>query len=96
MAKKTREQKIIADLRRQLQKQNSSGGEVRSSEYTFKPKEAVPVVPATNSELSSGRSLRAEPTTNYLNVKRDLLKTLILTVLAIGVQVVLWYVLNRR
>ncbi len=87
MAKKTREQKIIADLRRQIQKQNSSGGEVRSSEYSFKPKSISSVINTTNSEL---------PTTDYTHVKRDLLKTLILTVLAIGVQVVLWYVLNRR
>ena len=33
---------------------------------------------------------------DYSHVKHDLLKTLTLTMLAIGVQVVLWYIIGRK
>ena len=95
MSKKTRQQKILADLRRQLaqeQSQKSSAPEVSRPEYSFKPNVVSPVV-ATSRSADKPLSVMA---TDYTYVKNDLLKTSILTVLAIGAQLVLWYVLNRR
>ena len=91
MSRKTKKEKIIADLRRQLAQRKSSESVVQSSEYKYKPEIIVPVVPATNSELPT-----TNYTTDYSYVKKDLVKTLVLTGLAICVQVVLWYVLGRR
>lgn len=80
MSRKTKQQKIIADLRRQLQQSKPSP--------VAKNKETI----VFENTLSTAPVAIAD----YKYVKHDLLRTLVLTVLAIGVQVVLWYVIGRK
>jgi hypothetical protein len=81
MPKKTKKEKIIADLRRRLQDQPTQLPKqpaVSDISYRLPPKKQVAKVETT------------DDTAQLLLIKKDLVKTLILTVLAIGIEFVLF------
>ena len=89
--RKTKQEKVIADLRRQLvQPTASSSPEALRPSYTlsstaFSHKHSSPV----------NQKLHNKPVTNYSYVASDLRKTALLTFLALAVQFVLYFVMTR-
>lgn len=87
--RKTRQEKLIADLRRKLQSQASPVDDVasvHSSMYTLtQAKVEIPFPPTT---------YNLKPNT-YTYVFSDLRKTAVLTTVAIIAQVILYFVLMR-
>jgi len=80
--RKTRQDKIILQLKRELAKTAKSkpSQEAKSVEPQLKPKEKTPQKKTFNSAFSYNPSL----------IKKDLIKTLILALLVIGLELVLY------
>lgn len=90
MGKKTRKEKIIADLRRQLSQTKS---EIQSpkAEYlkrTFEKKITAESIPPTDISLSQSNSIYIFPSQL---IKKDLTKTIILSILAISFELALFF-----
>jgi hypothetical protein len=93
--KKTKEQKIIADLRRQLLKDNLSSQKVQETkqdtpqansakEITFKKDFVSDVAPKKNNIV------------NYSYLMHDLRKTAVLTSSIVALQIVLFFLLTHK
>lgn len=92
--RKTRQEKVIADLRRKLQVAKPVETQVATSvvsTYSLPQTKSVPKVSSMNYEptLPAGR----QGTQNYAYVLSDLKKTALLTAIAIAAQGVLYFLL---
>lgn len=91
--KKTKQEKIIADLRRQLEATNSGT-------ISWTPTKEVKAEPKTIKQKMETPPLRPSRTTEPLLmstalIKKDLLKTLILSLLAVSFELVLYFKLQH-
>ena len=93
MSKKTKKQKIIADLRRKI---NINETQRPSSTFNFqlsKTDEPVKIEPPENRPTVQNGSLYIYP---VQLIKKDLTKTLLLCILAISLELALFLVLERH
>lgn len=82
MARKTKQDKIIADLRRKLRAQ-----EERST----------PITPELSSKIKQEAKPKSQPLTDTLTIptdliKKDLMRTLVLTIVAISLELVVYLI----
>jgi len=89
MSKKTKQEKIIADLRRKL-----ALGQNKPSLEIQPQKQAIPTFAKVYEPLSSLNDKTEITTGNLSLIKKDLTKTLILSILAISFELVLYFVLG--
>ncbi len=88
--KKTRQQKIIADLRRKISNENLS------SQNTVLAKVNTPQVKITKKEIPIVLKTEKKDEQNYAYLKRDLRKTAILTGSVVAAQIILFLVLTNK
>ena len=83
--RKTKEEKIIAELRRQLEKSPDP-----------KPQSNLPKQ-TSNFNFNSAIPVSPKPTIayDYSYVKKDLIKTMFLTIVAISAFIVLYWLINK-
>jgi len=97
MSKKTKKQKIIADLRRQVQ----SAQKIAFTPSSFEPQNLVEKSEKTqkNSEKTA-LNLNSQNDTIYLYpiqlVRKDLTKTFLLCILAISFEIALYFILEKN
>lgn len=89
MAKKhkTRQEKIIADLRRKLQVQQVPPAKLNEG-YSLTKSKPILTLPTTTKNYTL-------KTTNYSYVLSDLKKTALLTIIALAAQAILYFVLVK-
>lgn len=94
MGRKTKKEKVIADLRRKMARMEIATREVKeapSSEVTFLKKSATPTT--TNAVSPQSGSLYIYPAQL---IKKDLTKTILISILAIGLEVVMYFVFEGK
>lgn len=82
MARKTKQEKIIADLRRKLRAQEER---------------LTPITPKLSSRIKQETKTKSQPLVNTLTIptdliKKDLMKTLLLTIVAISLELVVYLI----
>lgn len=90
--RKTREEKIIASLRRELEKSKRELKKIKKKEEILPEKKQVKKSKTTNlyPPCLAGRQV-----TPNLYLKRDLTKTLTLSILAIGIELVVYWLTTK-
>lgn len=98
MPRKTRRQKILSDRRRNislkqsLQESSNIAEEIKDTDRTHQKKAPSYVFSTFNK--SQNQKIKTLNTKDYSHVKNDILKMVIFTFLAIGSQVVLYFLLQ--
>lgn len=93
MSKKTKKEKIIADLRRQLETTKQSKWEIRNEKLDNEVRAEKKENQKSNFPFPSPTSQIQFPT-SIMFIKKDLTKTLLLSILAISFELVLYFVLR--
>lgn len=88
--RKTRQQKIIADLRRKLHSQQKSTVSLYTNDQ--KLENANQVYKLTTPSMTTGRI----DTITYSYLRQDIIKTLFVTTVIIGLQIVLFLLLKNH
>ena len=96
--KKTKQEKIITDLRRKLTEQGEAKVMSSASGYeNVEKKETIKLVlnPTLTSRPTTQNSSAPLPQTSINYIKKDLLKTLILSLVAISFELMIYWAWNR-
>lgn len=98
MPKKTKKQKILAQLHRKINTVSSTSAQFVKSQNHFEPKEKLENKPASytyhNSSITTTKT--SAITLDYFHIKSDLIKILIFTLFALISQGVLYFFLRTR
>lgn len=93
MSKKTKQEKIIADLRRQLEISRQPKWEMRNEKLDKEVRIEKEEIKKSSFSLPSPTSSLSSLTSITL-IKKDLTKTLLLSILAISFELVLYFLLK--
>jgi len=93
MSKKTKQEKIIADLRRKLTLQQIRASTIPAKEF-YSP--SAPVHPPEEKTTPTATTASFDFGTPRVDlIKKDLTKTLLLSILAISLELVLYFLLRQ-